>query len=301
MFKKIMFRKVLLFVATAFFLNAGIVAAESYKIGVLAKRGPVKALKQWKSTGDYLTAKIPGKTFEIVPLDFDAVNPAIEKGEVDFFLVNSSMFVTAQVKYGASPIATMVNSRQGQPLKSFGGVILTSADNEEINSLADLKGKSFMAVKASSFGGWQMAYKEILDMGIDPKSDFAGLQFGGKHDNVVLAVQNGAVDAGTVRTDTLERMAAEGSIDMEEFKIINKKGHNGFPFVCSSPLYPEWPLGKVQKTPDDVAEAVVDALKQMKPQDPAAKAAKVVGWTDALNYGPVEELQKSLKVGAYAS
>ena len=295
-----MFKKVLLFVVISFFLNVGLVTAESYKIGVLAKRGPVKALKQWKATGDYLTDQLPGKTFEIIPLDFDAVNPAIEKGTVDFFLVNSSMFVTAQVKYGASPIATMVNSRQGQPLKSFGSVILTSADNEGINSLADLKGKSFMAVKASSFGGWQMAYKEILDAGINPKKDFGSLQFGGNHDNVVLAIQNGVVDAGSVRTDTLERMAAEGSIDMEEFKIIHKKEHNGFPFVCSSALYPEWPLCKVKKTPGKIAKAMVTALKQMKPEDPAAKAARVVGWTDALDYSPVKELQKSLKVGAYA-
>lgn len=284
-----------------FSLSVNTWAADTYKIGVLAKRGPVKALKQWKATGDYLSAKISGKTFEIVPLDFDAVNPAIEKGEVDFFLVNSSMFVTAQVKYGAAAIATMVNSRQGQPLKSFGGVVLTLAENEEINTIADLKGRTFMAVKASSFGGWQMAFKEILDAGINPKSDFASLEFGGKHDNVVLAIQNGAVDAGTVRTDTLERMAAEGSIDMEEFKIIAQQKHADFPFVCSTALYPEWPLGKTSGTPDDVAKAVVDALKAMTPEDSAAKNAKVVGWTDALDYGPVQVLQQSLSVGAYAS
>jgi two-component system, LuxR family, sensor histidine kinase TtrS len=295
-----MFKKTLVFAMVVLFLSSGLAAAETYKIGVLAKRGPVKALEKWKATGEYLTAKIPDKTFEIVPLDFDAVNPAIEKGEVDFFLVNSSMFVTAQVKYGATPIVTMINSRQGQPLKSFGGVILTLSDNESIQSLADLKGKSFMAVKASSFGGWQMAYKELMDAGLDPEQDLASLEFAGKHDNVVLAVQNGVVEAGTVRTDTLERMAAEGYIDMAEFKIVNQKKHDGFPFVCSSALYPEWPLGKLQKTPDDVAGAVVEALKQMKSDDPAAKAAKVVGWTDALDYGPVEALQESLKVGAYA-
>ena len=109
-------------------------AGEVYKIGVLAKRGPVKALTQWKATGDYLTATIPGKTFEIVPLDFDEVNPAIAGEKVHFFLVNSSMFVTAQVNYGAEAILTMINSRQGQPLKSFGGVIITTEDNEAINS-----------------------------------------------------------------------------------------------------------------------------------------------------------------------
>ena len=31
----------------------------------------------------------------------------------------------------------------------------------------------------------------------------------------------GKADAGTVRTDTLERMTAEGKIDIKDFKIIN--------------------------------------------------------------------------------
>lgn len=281
--------------------GTGAFAGDIYKIGVLAKRGPVKAMAQWKATADYLTAHLAGKSFEIVPLDFDAVNPAVDNGEVDFFLVNSSMYVTAKVKYGASAVATMINSRQGQPLKSFGGVILTAVDNDEINAIADIRGKSFMAVKKSSFGGWQMAYKEILDAGIDPFADCASVEFAGKHDNVVLAVQNGAVDCGTVRTDTLERMAAEGMIDLEEFKIVNQATHGDFPFACSTALYPEWPLAKTRKTPDVVANEVVAALKQMQSTDEAAKNAKIVGWTDALDYDPVETLQQSLKIGAYAA
>ncbi len=273
---------------------------ETYKIGVLAKNGPVKALKKWKSTGEYLTAKLAGKSFEIIPLSFDAVNGAIQSGAVDFFLVNSSMYVTAKVRYGASAIATMINSRQGQPLQSFGGVIFTLAENEDINSLDDLKGKTFMAVKKSSFGGWQMAYKELLDGGIDPAADFAKLEFGGKHDNVVYAVINGAVDAGTVRTDTIERMVAADELDMDELKIINPMKYNDFPFVCSTRLYPEWPLAKVAHVGDDLAFEVVAALKELKSNDKAAKDAKIVGWRDSLDYGPVEELQKVLKIGAYS-
>ena len=295
--------KRIIVIAIAFVLTmaTGGFAGDQYKIGVLAKRGPVKAMEQWKATADYLNQKVAGKTFEIVPLDFDAVNPALANGDVDFFLVNSSMFVTAKVRFGASAIATMINSRQGQPLKSFGGVVLTLADNDAINTLADVKGKRFMAVKKSSFGGWQMAYKEFVDAGIDPFQECASVEFSGKHDNVVLAVQNGVVDCGTVRTDTLERMASEGLIDMEEFKIVNKTAYSDFPFVCSTTLYPEWPLAKTKNTDPQVAKEVVAALKQMTSDDAAAKSAKVVGWTDALDYGPVEDLQKALHVGAYAA
>ena len=95
-------------------------------------------------------------------------------------------------------------------------------------------------------------------------------------------------------------MAAEGLVYLDEFKIVNKAAHDGFPFVCSTALYPEWPLAKTRNTDDAVAGEVVAALKKMKAEDAAAQKAKVVGWTDALDYGPVEELQKALSVGAYA-
>ena len=276
-------------------------AQEVVKIGVLAKDGPAKALSQWKSTGDYLTANVTGIQFEVVPLDFKDVNPAVKEGTVDFFLVNSSMFVEAKVKYGAVAVATMVNSRQGKPLKAFGGVVIATVGNDQINNLNDLKGKSFMAVSKSSFGGWQMAYKEILDAGIDPFSDFSKLEFGGKHENVVLSVLNGAVDAGTVRTDTLERMAASGSIFLDDFKVIGKQSHPDFPFLCSTALYPEWPLARISSTPVQLSDTVVEALMKLKPEDQAAKDAKMVGWSASLDYGPVEELQKKLKIGAYAN
>lgn len=283
---------------TIFLMNT-VTYADEYKIGVLAKNGATKAMKKWGATADYLNTSIKGDTFTIVPLGFEEVFPAVSDASVDFFLVNSSMFVTAKVKYNASAIATMINSRQGKSLKSFGGVILTYIDRDDINSLSDIKGKNFMAVKKSSFGGWQMAYKEFLDNNINPKEDFAKLSFGGKHDNVVFAVQNGEVDAGTVRTDTLERMVSAGDIELSEFKILAKKDAADFPFVVSTALYPEWPFAKVYGVSDDISNKVADALVQLDAKNKAAQAAKIIGWTSALDYSEVETLQEELGVGAY--
>ena len=282
-----------------FFCSVAAQAADTdtIKIGVLANNGPDKAMKKWSTTGEYLSSKL-GKSVTIVPLDFDKVNPAIEANEVDFILINSSMFVTAKVKFGATAIATMINSRQGKALKSFGGVIITTANNDLINSIADLKGKTFIAVNKSSFGGWQMAYKTIKDTGLDPFKDFAKMDFAGRHDNVIFAIQSEKADAGTVRTDTLERMVASGAIAMGDFKIINKQSST-FPFVYSTILYPEWPLAKTAATSDALALEVVAALKQVKKDDPPASKAKIFGWTDPLDYSPVEELQKALGVGAF--
>lgn len=273
------------------------VAAGSYKIGVLAKDGAAKASEQWEATAVYLTASIPGEQFALMPLGFDEVLPAVESRRVEFFLANSSMFVNAQKKLGAEAIATMINSRQGKPLNSFGGVLFTDARRDDIQNIADLKGKRFMAVEASSFGGWQMAMKELVDHGIDPKKNFSDLLFGRKHENVVYAVQNGEADAGTVRTDTLERMAAKGDINLAEFKIINPKTHEGFPFAVSTRLYPEWPMAKRADVPADLAAKVAKALMALKPDSEAAKNAKVVGWSAPQDYAPVAELLDTLGLG----
>ncbi|MBT5935556.1 MAG: PhnD/SsuA/transferrin family substrate-binding protein [Sulfurimonas sp.] len=48
-----------------------------------------------------------------------------------------------------------------------------------------------------SLGGWQMAWKELVNNGIDI-SDFKSLEFQGTHDKVVYAVLNKEVDVGTV-------------------------------------------------------------------------------------------------------
>ena len=93
--------------------------------------------------------------------------------------------------------------------------------------------------------------------------------------------------------------AAAGDIDLSEFKIIDAKTHTGFPFVVSTPLYPEWPFAKIASTSDEEAQRVANALISMQAEADAAKNAKIVGWTASLDYSEVEDLQMLLKVGAY--
>ncbi len=257
---------------------------ETVRLGVLAKRGVKRAMEQWGPTAEYLSQKI-GKPVELVPLNFEAIESAVSKGEIDLLLANSAYYVTLSDRYGIKAIATLINSRQGQGLKEFGGVIFTRADSD-IKNLSDLKGKTFMCVNYKSFGGAKMAFRELIEAGIDPRNDFAALLEGHKHDNVVKAVLAGTVDAGTVRTDTIERMAAEGKIDPSQIRVLHATS-SGFPFKCSTRLYPEWPMAATKAADPDVVKAVHGALLAMKPDDPAAKAALIVGWVEPLDYSEV--------------
>lgn len=276
-------------------------ADNQVKIGVLAKRGPERCLERWSPLAAYLSAKIPGKAFVIVPTDFDQIYSFVEKGEVDFILANPSFYVELERWYGASRIVTLRNRRLGGVYTEFAGVVFCKANRGDIRQLSDLKGKTFMAVQETSFGGWRMAWRHLKEKGIDPYRDFKGLRFGGTHDAVVYAVRDGKVDAGTVRSDTLERMYAEGEISLRDFYVIHEHGavDEVIPFVHSTRAYPEWPLAKVKHTPDDLAKKVASALLNMHPDCPAAIASGCAGWTIPLNYQSVHECLKELKLGPY--
>jgi len=272
------------------------------RVGVLAKRGYDRCLAQWGPTADYLSGQIPGYRFEILPLGFDEINPAVERGEVDFVLANPSFYVDLEQRYGASAIATLENLRLGGSYTVFGGVVFTGADREDIQQLSDLEGASFAAVEETSLGGWLMAWREFKTEGLDPYSDFKDLRFSGTHDAVVYAVLNGEVDAGTVRTDTLERMEAEGKIQLQDFRVIpgERAADDAIlPFVHTTPAYPEWPFARVMHTSNELADRVSVALLDMNPQSHAARAALSNGWTAPLQYQEVRECLKELKVGPY--
>ena len=96
-------------------------------------------------------------------------------------------------------------------------------------------------------------------------------------------------------------MAIEGKINLEDFYAIYEHGGEvvHLPFVHSTRSYPEWPFAKVKHTPDELAEKMATALLEMPWDCAATRAARCAGWTIPLNYQPVHDCLKELKVGPY--
>jgi len=129
---------VLVFLALFFLLSTNAFCGEQQlvKIGVLAKRGTKICLQKWSPTAEYLTSKVFGCKFIIVPLDYDEIYQAVEKGEIDFVLANSSIYVELECWYGVIRIASLKNKRIGASYINYGGTIFFKA-NRTVFSVAD--------------------------------------------------------------------------------------------------------------------------------------------------------------------
>ncbi len=270
-------------------------------IGVLAFRGEEDAIARWTPTAEYLGERLADYRFEVLPLTLDGMQKAVEQDRLDFILTNTGNYVVLENAFGISRLATLKVRHLGEQFTQFGAVIFTRAGHPDLHELRDIAGHSMMAVSKNAFGGFQMAWRELVDVGVDPFSDLSLLRFiGFPQDDIVYSVIDGRVDAGTVRSGTIERMAADGLISLDQLRVLGARESPAFPFLHSTRLYPEWPFAKARKTPQRLAQRVAVALLEMQPESEAARSAFAAGWTIPLDYGPVHALFRELEIGPYA-
>lgn len=202
-------------------------------------------------------------------------------------------------EFGARRINTMLDRGWcGSGFSEFGSVVFFRRETHPIPTWKDLRGLRTGAVAEGSFGGWLAAKYEAIE--IHRMNPFRNIQFLGSHDAVVEAVGSGLIDAGVVRTNTLERMAAEGKIDLMKFSVIEHcqlgdPEHEHFTFLHSTQLYPEWPFAAAAHTPRKIAESVAVALLRMTEESEAAQNAMIKGWTIPGDYTDVRKLLIALR------
>lgn len=263
------------------------------RFAVNAPRGPLEAQK-WEALTAHMS-KAVGKSIELVPLPPAKIDDAVEKGEVDFALVNPVSAVIVINKFGATPLATM--SAKGTP--NFAGVIISKKDSG-INKSTDLKGKSVLAYQFGvSAGAWVFQTYHVMQKGVN-STEFSSFTESKKQDDIPLAVKSGVVDVGFVRTGMLESMQKEGKLSIDDFIIVDQR-KDELPFVHSTALYPEWFMVASKKAPDGIAAKIKASILGLKPGDEAAKNASIDGFVEPISLNGLETALKALKVAPYAN
>ncbi|HEY7221774.1 MAG TPA: phosphate/phosphite/phosphonate ABC transporter substrate-binding protein [Candidatus Binatia bacterium] len=126
-----------------------------------------------------------------VATDYTGVVEALRVNKLDVAFLAPASYVLA--KNEADIKVILKSERKGIPF--YYAAIITRADSA-IDSLDDLRGKTFAFGDSLSTTGNVFPRKMLREVGIDPVRDFKQILYSGGHDATVLAVFNGKVDAG---------------------------------------------------------------------------------------------------------
>jgi two-component system, LuxR family, sensor histidine kinase TtrS len=265
------------------------------RIGVLAYRSTDEEVSSWGELPAQLAAALPGRRFELRSLAGPALREAVQAGEVEFVITNSSQYVALAAEFGIQRIATVMLPEALSPEQALGSTLLTLSGRTDLRSLADLRGKRIATVAADAFGGFLVASRELLHAGVDLEAGDARLLFVGfPMRRVTEAVRNGEADAAIVRTCLLEQLADKGMLRPAEFKVLGARSTAGFGCVTSTPLYPDWPLAVTRGVDRQLAKAVAMALLALPPSPTG------LSWDVPADYQPVSDLYRELMLGPYA-
>lgn len=196
---------------------------ESTEQSVDARQGLAKDL------GELLGMEVK----EVQASDYNAIIEALRTGQADMAYM------------GALAVALGVERAEVRPvvMKAPGGdkanavyhaVLVTKADNDEINSIEDIKGKTMAFVDPDSTSGNLIPTAEIINAFPNESLDsdklhtngkfFEAVSFSGKHQAGLQAVIKGDVDVVPISDQILKSEISNGNAKESDIKIIHESG-----------------------------------------------------------------------------
>ncbi len=276
--------------------EAGTGEGETLSLAVHAYREGPAVESQWAPLVDYLNRNLRGFRIRLLALPLDELVAAIDSHRIDFILTAPNQYIQLSHSHAiSSPLVTLINTVDGKPIRAFGGVIVTLANNREIHSLRDLVGHRVATSNSKSLGGFLMQNFECLRQGIDLSRDAEIVETGMPHDRAIEALRRGEAEAALVRTGVVEMLVREERVRPGELRIINDQNLPRFPLALSTRLYPEWPLLAMPHVDEQAANAMTAALLQLPLGGEVARAIGIHGFSIPLNYTPVRELLETLR------
>lgn len=161
-----------------------------------------------------------------VSTDYNTIIEAMASNKVDVGFLPPTAYVLAKEKGAAEVILQAqrfgVNDETGAPTEqladSYKSMIIVKKDSP-IQSVEDLKGKKIAYQNVTSSAGYVWPAALLLDRGIDPLKDVQPITVKG-HDQGVLAVLNGDVDAAAIFQDARNTVAKDYPTVFEDTRVL---------------------------------------------------------------------------------
>ena len=168
---------------------------------------------------------------EIQASDYNAIVEALRTGQADAAYIGALAIAYASERAEAIPVAMKAPDRDREQAV-YRSLLITSSSNTEINSIADIKGKTMAFVDPESTSGNLFPTYEIIKAFPDENltSDdlhtngkfFEASSYSGKHQAGLQAVIRGDVDIVPISDQILKSEIANGNAKEADIKIIHE-------------------------------------------------------------------------------
>ena len=257
-------------------------AADVLRVSAIPDEAPTELLRKFTPLGAYLE-QATGMKVEFVPVaDYPAVVEALASDRLDLAWLGGFTFVQVHLKTGGNAIPLVQREQDAQFTSEF----ITA--NPDVQSLADLKGKTFAFGSISSTSGSLMPRYFMLQDDIKPEDFFSRIGYSGAHDATAAWVQAGRVDAGVLNASVWDKLVSTGKVDTDKVRVF-----------ATTPTYYDYNW-TVRGTLDPaLTEKLRQAFLALDPANPAHKeildlqAASRFIETEAANYKGIEDAARA--------
>jgi phosphonate transport system substrate-binding protein len=203
------------------------------RVAVAAMVSPKETLEIYRQLLTYLGHKT-GKDLELVQRKtYGEVNELLGKGLIDLAFVCSGPYVTGKDKYGFILLAVPVV--HGQP--TYSSYLIVNKESA-FHRLEDLKGHTFAFTDPDSNTGRLVPLYWLAVMHTRPEKFFGRMLYTYSHDNSIMAVRRGLVDAAAVDGLIWDFYEKKNPAFTAKTRIIKKSQAFGIPPLVASRQFP---------------------------------------------------------------
>lgn len=151
---------------------------------------------------------------------------AMKSGNLDIMVVSPMSYYQAKMIADAEPLVT--SGTMGVNVE-YRTVFITRSDRDDINTIEDMRDKTFAFVDPASSSGYLYPKANLIGaLGLDtdqlenPGYFFKTVAYSGKHDSSIMGVVNGDYDTAAVALQVIDQLAKAELINKDEIKIIGQ-------------------------------------------------------------------------------
>lgn len=238
-----------------------------FRVGFLGDEAAQDIMTRNTCLKDYIEAayNVPAKMFTFK--DYAGTMESMLGGNLDYAWFGSSGYAGI---YLEDPNAAVPVLTRMQPSGDTGYYsVMVTLQNSGIKGLEDMKGKSLGFADPNSTSGYLIPSIELVDEVGDIDKFFSKTGFQGGHENGVLAVLNGDVDAAVTwvsgvgewnegySSGNLRKMVDKGILNMDDIAQI-----------WSSKLIPNGPIVMPKAMPQEARDVMVGMKQWILKNDP---------------------------------